>query len=146
MTQEDLEKSAYPADNRWLLSVSDTARRIADALGESPEAWQQRLTNWRKGDRVPGLQHHQQPGKRPHYLVQEVDDFINGRLIARTPYSGNTPEHARTKVVADQLGIALEWATHAASGRFRLNREEARKLGVQLTALADRYEHKAQDK
>lgn len=144
MKEEQQIAELLREQSRWPLSVSDTVKRIADALGETPATWQQRLANWRKGDRTAPLQHHQNPGKRPFYYDQDVDAFINQRLAARAAYTGKAPQLASAKVIADQHGIVLEWTSPAASGRLRVNLSTARTLGTQLIALADRYAEQVQ--
>lgn len=131
MRQEDQEN--------WPLSVRETVEKIADALGETPAAWQQRLTNWRRDDRDAPLQHHQEAGKRPCYMSLDVDRFIKGRLMARAAVVGKAPQLASVKAVATTQGIVLEWVTPAASGRVRVGLKDAHTLGAQLAALADRY-------
>ena len=129
----------------WPLSVSDTVKRLADALGETPATWKGRLTNWRRDDRTSPLPHSQEPGKRPCYMSNNVDTFIKQRLAARAAYTGKTPQLASAKAIADQNGIVLEWSSPAAFGRFRLNLDTARTLGAQLIALADKYDDQVQD-
>lgn len=129
----------------WPLSVRETVEKIADALGETPATWQQRLTNWRRDDRDAPLQHHQEAGKRPCYMSLDVDRFIKGRLMARAAVVGKAPQLASVRAVATTQGIVLEWGTPAASGRVRVGLKDAHALGAQLVALAGRYASQVQD-
>jgi len=137
MRQEDQEN--------WPLSVRETAEKIADALGETPATWQQRLTNWRREGREAPLRHQQEEGKRPCYMHLDVDRFIKGRLMARAAVVGKAPQLANVKAVATTQGIVLEWGSPVASGRFRVGLKDAHTLGKQLVALAKKYEGQAQD-
>ncbi|MCB1989774.1 MAG: hypothetical protein KDE69_15820 [Burkholderiaceae bacterium] len=137
MKQEDQEN--------WPLSVRETIEKIADALGETPATWQQRLTNWRREGRDAPLRHHQEEGKRPFYLTSEVSHFIRWRLATRAAVVGKAPQLASVKAVATAQGIVLDWASSAASGRIRLGLKDASTLGAQLLTLATKFEGQVQD-
>ena len=77
-----------------------------------------------------------------HHTRQRVP---SRRLMARAAVVGKAPQLASVKAIATTHGIVLEWGSSAASGRIGLGLKEARTLGAQLVALADRYASQVND-
>ena len=144
MNKKELKELLGQPDD-WPLSVRETVEKITSVLGETPATWQQRLTNWRRDGREAPLPHHREEGKRPCYMTRDVDAFIKRRLMARVAVVGKAPQLASVKAIATTHGIVLEWGSSAASGRIGLGLKEARTLGAQLVALADRYASQVND-